>query len=84
MKADAAPVFAVVIDRLFYRYGAVGFNGHFHAVLNIIKVFLAETVDCGHRLVGPNCGEDSAGSGKGVDVLREEHTGGVLSIDLAQ
>ena len=34
---------------------AVFVNGDGHAVLDIVEEFLAKAVDCGHRIVSPDC-----------------------------
>ena len=55
---------------------AVFVNGDSHSVLDIVEELLAKAVDCGHRIVSPDCGENSSGSRERVYMLREEQAGG--------
>ena len=62
---------------------AVFVNGDGHAVLDIVEELLAKEVNCGHRIVSPDCGKNGSGSRERVYMLREEQAG-VLPMTFAQ
>ena len=61
---------------------AVFVNGDSHSVLDIVEELLAKAVDCGHRIVSPDCGENSSAS---ESICSEKsRQAGVLPMTFAQ